>query len=55
MNLYSKRLNLVSRQSTMTKPIIAPVLTPEIGLTFCKDINEVVNMYEILAGQPCKN
>lgn len=34
----------------MAKTIIAPVPSLEIGLTFYQDINEIVSMYEILAG-----
>ena len=44
-----KRLNFVRRKCTTAKPIIAPGLVPEIGLTFYKDVNEAVNTYEIPA------
>ena len=37
------------RKSTTAKPIIAPGLIPEIGLTFYKSVNEAVNTYKIPA------
>ena len=44
-----KRLGYVKRKSTTAKPIIAPGLIPEIGLTFYKDINEIVQAHGIPA------
>ena len=44
-----KRLGYVKRKSTTAKPIIAPGLISEIGLTFYKDINEIVQAHEIPA------
>ena len=40
-----KRLNFLVRKSTTAKPIIAPGLILEIGLTFYKSVNKAVNTY----------
>ena len=43
----SKRLGYVKRKAATAKPIIAPGLVKEIGLTFYNDINEIIQAHEI--------
>jgi len=43
----SKRLGYVRRKATTSKPIIAPGLIKEIGLTFYNNINEIIQAHEI--------
>ena len=43
----SKRLGYVIRKATTAKPIIAPGLVKEIGLTIYNDINEIIQAHEI--------
>ena len=45
----SKRLGYVKRKATTAKPLIAPGLIKEIGLTFYNDINEIVHVHAIPA------
>ena len=44
-----KRLGYVKRKETTAKPLIAPDLIKEIGLTFYNDINEIVHAHAIPA------
>ena len=44
-----KRLGYVKRKATTAKPLIAPDLIKEIGLTFYNDINEIVHAHAIPA------
>jgi len=43
----SKRLGYVKRKATTAKPLVAPGLIKEIGLTFYNEINEIVHAHEI--------
>ena len=45
----SRRLKFVKRKATTAKPLIALGLIKEIGLTFYKEINEIVNAHQIPA------
>ena len=47
MNLF--RSDLVTLKATTAKPLIAPGLIKEIGLTFYNDINEIVHAHAIPA------
>ena len=41
------RLNFVKRKATTAKPLIAPGLIKEVGLSFYKEINEIVHAHKI--------